>query len=293
VSTTEPHPLLPKLGRRVRQLRLAHGWTIKQAAERSGLSARFMTQLEAGQANIAIGRLAALADGFGIDLVDLLQSATSATALIQESEADALLRQNLRSRVANCPTDQLQPCLSAVESVLQRDTRNGFALIGMRGAGKSTVGPELSSVLALPFIELSTEIERLAGIRTGEIFALHGEEYYRKLAYDALAHIIASGRPVVVALPGGIVTDEASYNLALSRFTTVWLRAEAEDYFNRVLEQGDHRPMAGRQDAPTELKELLRLREPLYAQADLEVNTSELDVTDVVYEIVDHLSHLS
>ena len=291
MSNPDPHPLLPKLGRRVRQLRLARGWTIKQAAQNSGLSARFMTQLEAGQANIAVGRLAALADGFGTDLVDLLQSATSggATTPIHEGEADAQLRQTLRSRVANCPTDQLQPCLSAVESVLQRDTRNGFALVGMRGAGKSTVGPELSSVLALPFIELTTEIEKLAGIRTGEIFALHGEDYYRKLAYDALAKLIASGRPVVVALPGGIVSDEASYNLALSRFTTVWLRAEAEDYFNRVLAQGDHRPMAGRQDAPTELKELLRLREPLYAQAEMEVNTSNLEVNDVVYEIVDNL----
>lgn len=291
MADAAPHPLLPKLGRRVRQMRLARGWTLKQAAEKSGLSARFMTQLEAGQANIAIGRLAALADGFGADLVDLLQTATSgaAAAPIQESDADALLRQTLRSRIANCPTDQLQPCLSAVESVLQRDTRNGFALIGMRGAGKSTVGPELGSVLALPFIELTSEIERLAGIRTAEIFALHGEDYYRKLAYDALANLIASGRPVVVALPGGIVTDEASYNLALSRFTTVWLRAEAEDYFNRVLEQGDHRPMAGRQDAPAELKELLRMREPLYSRADLEVHTSEMDITDVVYEIIDNL----
>jgi len=288
-----PHPLLPKLGRRVRQHRLALGWTIKQAAERASLSPRFLTQLESGQANIAIGRLAALAEGFGIDLADLIQAASLGTASdvgVKEGGADAHLRQTLRARIAACPTNQLQACLGAVESVLQHDTRNGIALIGMRGAGKSTVGPELGSVLALPFLELNTQIEKLAGIRTAEIFSLHGEDYYQKLAYDALADLIASGRPVVVALPGGIVRDEATYNLALSRFTTVWLRADAEDYFNRVLEQGDHRPMAGRQDAPAELKELLRLREPLYAQSEMEVNTSNLDITDVVYEIVDQLS---
>ncbi|MBC8406253.1 MAG: helix-turn-helix domain-containing protein [Planctomycetes bacterium] len=292
MPTPAPHPLLPKLGRRVRQHRLALGWTIKQAAERAGLSPRFLTQLESGQANIAIGRLAALAEGFGIDLSNLIQAATLGTAsevVMREGEADAHLRQTLRTRIAACPTNQLQACLGAVESVLQHDTRNGIALIGMRGAGKSTVGPELGSVLALPFIELNTQIEELAGIRTAEIFSLHGEDYYQKLAYDALADLIASGRPVVVALPGGIVRDEATYNLALHRFTTVWLHADAEDHFNRVLEQGDHRPMAGRQNAPAELKQLLRLREPLYSKAEIKVQTSDLDIDEVVYEILDGL----
>jgi XRE family transcriptional regulator, aerobic/anaerobic benzoate catabolism transcriptional regulator len=147
------------------------------------------------------------------------------------------------------------------------------ALVGLRGAGKSTLGPPLARALGVPFRELDALIEEAAGLPLGQIFEIHGERYFRRLEREVLARLIASG-PAVIATGGGLVTDPETWGLVRATCTTVWLSAAPEDHYSRVLAQGDRRPMAGKADAMAELKALLTARKPLYGMADLSVDTS-------------------
>jgi XRE family aerobic/anaerobic benzoate catabolism transcriptional regulator len=232
---TDPTPrLLADLGARVRRTRTERGWTVREAAERSDLSLRFYGDLEAGRANIAIGRLAGVARALGVPLTSLLSE----------------------------------------ETAPKNGGRAAIALLGLRGAGKSTLGKLLARELGLRFVELDDAIAEAAGMSVAEVFALHGEAYYRRLALQALREILGAGRPVVVALPGGIVHDDEAFSLVRSRCTTAWLRARPQDHMDRVVRQGDRRPMADRPDAMAELRAILAAREPLYAQADVTLDTS-------------------
>lgn len=232
-----PNPsLLERIAKRVRARRSELGWTMAEAAKQSGLSARFYAQVESAEANIAIGRLDALATALQVPLVNLLQDHSLA------------------------PTER------------------GIALLGIRGSGKSTLGAMLAKSMGLEFLELDEAIESLAGLKLSEVFALHGESYYRRLGGEAIQQLISSGTPKVVALPGGIVLDEHVYALVENNFTTVWLRTEPEDCMARVLAQGDHRPMKGHADAMAELRNLLAAREPYYQRAALTLNTSISDL---------------
>jgi XRE family aerobic/anaerobic benzoate catabolism transcriptional regulator len=150
----------------------------------------------------------------------------------------------------------------------------GVALLGLRGAGKSTCGPKIANELGLPFVELNDKIQELAGLGTPEIFSLHGGGFYRKLAREALSHLATPDCPKVVALPGGLVEDEPSFSLTQRCFTTVWLKADPEQHWERVIQQGDSRPMAGLEAPMQELRGLLLIRESLYRLADLTVDTS-------------------
>lgn len=212
-----------------------------EAAGAASLSPRFYAQVEAAQANIAIGRLDALARAFQVPLVSLLQ------------EGDG-------TRMGGTAANAIPPL--------------GIALLGIRGSGKSTLGASLAGDLDLPFLELDTAIEARAGLALSELFALHGENYYRRLGGETIEQLIGEGTPHVVALPGGIVLDEYAFELVAKNFTTVWLRTEPEDCMNRVLAQGDHRPMQGHEDAMAELRKLLAAREPYYRRASLTLDTS-------------------
>lgn len=160
-----------------------------------------------------------------------------------------------------------------------------IALLGLRGAGKTTIGRRLARRLHVPFVELDRRIEEAAGLSLAEIFALHGEEYYRRLEREVLEAILAADRPVVLATGGGVVTSTDAYSLLRRRALTVWLRADPEDHWNRVVQQGDRRPMADHPQAMAELRRLLATREPLYAEADVQVETSGRDVEAVVQAI--------
>jgi XRE family aerobic/anaerobic benzoate catabolism transcriptional regulator len=150
------------------------------------------------------------------------------------------------------------------------------ALLGLRGAGKSTVGRRLARRLRVPFVELDRKVEEAAGLVLAEIFALHGEDYYRRLEKDTLTRLLEGGRPLVLACGGGLVTAHDTYALLRRRALTVWLRAQPEDHWNRVVQQGDRRPMADHPQAMGELRRLLRAREPLYSEAAFTVDTSKL-----------------
>jgi XRE family transcriptional regulator, aerobic/anaerobic benzoate catabolism transcriptional regulator len=235
---------LAGLAKRCRELRSEHGLTLRELAARSGLSPRFLVQVESGQGNISVRNLAHLARALG----------STPSALLAEPAGAA--------------------------------ERPFVALLGLRGSGKTTIGRRLARRMRLPFVELDRRIEESAGLSLAEIFALHGENYYRRLEKDALEQLLAEGRPAVLATGGGIVTSPDTYQLLRRRAATVWLRAQAEDYWNRVVQQGDRRPLDQHPRARTEFRRLLAVREPLYAQAAHIVDTSRLGVDAVVQAIL-------
>jgi XRE family transcriptional regulator, aerobic/anaerobic benzoate catabolism transcriptional regulator len=243
-----PDPLLMALAERTRTLRKHRGWTMRELAERSGLSLRFLMQIEGGRGNVSVRRLGDLARALECAPAELLSSVAPA-----------------RPRVI-------------------------VSLLGLRGAGKSTVGRRLARRLKRPFVELDRRVEEAAGLSLNEIFSFHGEEYYRKLEYDTLERLIREATPIVLAVGGGIVTSPQTFVLLRQHTVTVWLRARPADYWNRVVRQGDRRPMADHPQAMEALRTLLASREPLYSRALHTVDTSQLDVDKVVQE-VDRVIH--
>ena len=164
--------------------------------------------------------------------------------------------------------------------------RRIIALIGLRGAGKSTVGKSVAKKLGRPFVELDALIEEEAGLGLAEIFALHGESYYRRLERDVLSQLVAAERDTVLATGGSLATERPTFELLKGSAVTIWLKAKPEQHLERVAAQGDRRPMAGRADPLAELGTLLKDREPLYGEAEIVVDTSALTSQQVADEIL-------
>jgi XRE family transcriptional regulator, aerobic/anaerobic benzoate catabolism transcriptional regulator len=163
------------------------------------------------------------------------------------------------------------------------------ALLGLRGAGKTTVGRRLARRLKMPFLELDTLIAERARLELGEVFSLYGEEYYRRLEREVLTDILAAAKPSVMAVGGGLVTSEDTFEMLRRHAVTVWLRARPVDYWNRVVKQGDQRPMKEHPQAREALRDLVARREPLYRQADLVVDTADLTVAQTVNRVAEGL----
>ncbi len=194
----------------------------------------------------------------------------------------SLLRlENLAAALDTTPSELIRP---------DRPRSGVIALVGMRGAGKSTVGPLLAERLAVPFIEMDARIAEAAGLPLDQIFELHGERYYRRVELDTLRRVLEEGRPAVLAAAGGVVNEPASWDLLLDRCSVVWLKARPEAHWARVVAQGDRRPMANNPHAMEELRSMLAARERLYRRAHLTVDTSERTPEQVAEAIVSALA---
>ena len=258
---------LRMLGRRVRETRAMRGMTRKILSEASGLSQRYLAQVEAGEGNLSIIRLRQLAGAMGVPLADLLTEGS-------ERSADLALIIELLQRLA--PSDQAEArrLLLGRFGGEQPDRRQRIALIGLRGAGKSTLGTMLAKALGLPFVEVNREVEALSGFSLSEIFNLYGQAVFRRYERRALEAIIQRHDRVVIATGGSLVTEPGTFDLLLSECFTVWVKTSPEEHMARVVAQGDHRPMADNREAMDDLRQILSTRTALYAMADAEIDTT-------------------
>ena len=266
-ETGADEDFLARLGGKVRDARMRRGFTRKVLARDSAVSERYLAELEAGRGNISILLLRKVAGPLGLSLAELMR----------DNDEQALELTLIHEFLQRLPKQRL----ARVRAQLQRDFGGGsagrserLALIGLRGAGKSTLGEALAGELKVPFIELDREIEREAGTGLSEIFLLYGQQGYRRYEQRCLEKILESQARCVIATGGSIVSETATYDLLRSSCFTVWLKAKPEEHMSRVMEQGDLRPMAGNTQAMADLKRILQSRAALYGQADAVVDTS-------------------
>lgn len=262
---------LTALGERVRALRARRGLTRKTLAAAAEVSERHLANLEYGTGNASILILHQVANSLQCSLSELLGDMTT-------SNPEWLM---IREQLAHADEATIKRVRLSIDDILgasggQTRSRR-IALIGLRGAGKSTLGQRLADDLGYPFVEINREIEKLAGCGVNEIQALYGMNAYRRYERRALEAVIQSHPQAVIATPGGMVSDVATYNLLLSACTTVWLKAEPEDHMQRVIAQGDMRPMASSKEAMEDLKQILKGRAAFYSKADVIINTSVQD----------------
>lgn len=271
----EDAAFLAALGQRVRMLRARRGLTRKLLAAEAGVSERHLANLESGVGNASVLILRQVADALGSTVAEIVGDETAASAewlLIREllhGRGDADLAR-ARAALTNLFEDRRR----------DPDRMGRIALVGLRGAGKSTLGRMIASELDAPFVELSAEIEKLAGCPQSEIHDLYGATAYRRYELRALEGVIASHPKVVLATPGGIVSESQTLNLVLAKCFTVWLKASPEEHMRRVAAQGDLRPMAASREAMEDLKSILAGRIDFYAKADMAFDTSGMSLGD-------------
>jgi XRE family aerobic/anaerobic benzoate catabolism transcriptional regulator len=269
---------LRALGERVRDARARRGMSRKILAQDSGVSERYLAQLESGEGNVSVLLLRQIAQALSLPVTDLLREENG-----QPVELSLILQflQRLPPARLGAVREQLRQQFG--ESPSQR--RQRMALIGLRGAGKSTLGARLARELDVPFIELDREIEREAGTSLSEIFLLYGQAGYRRYERRALEKVLEGHERCVIATGGSIVSEPGTFDLLLSACYTVWLRAEPEEHMARVVAQGDTRPMAGNVEAMDDLRRILAGRGVLYGQADAVVDTAGRTVEQSLKEL--------
>jgi XRE family transcriptional regulator, aerobic/anaerobic benzoate catabolism transcriptional regulator len=267
-----PHSLadgyLCRLGQRVREERARRGMTRKILARDSGLSERYLAQLEGGKGNVSIKLLRRVSDALNLPLA----------RLVGEDPHDPAELRPIIELLRRLPPDRLAEARSLLDTHFRMPERQArhrrIALIGLRGAGKSTLGSRLATQLDLPFIELDAEIERDFGLSLTEIFALSGQSAYRRSERRALEGVLERHPGFVLAAGGSIVAEPETYEELLLRCFTIWITASPEEHMNRVIAQGDFRPMADNKEAMVDLERILAARTPLYARADAVVETA-------------------
>ncbi len=269
----EKNPFLISLGRRVSALRARRGMTRKALAAAAGVSERHLANMEYGLGNASVLVLLQVAGALQCPLGELIGDVTT-------SSPEWLM---IREMLEHCDDATLQRVRVAIGELLGKGGGNAalssrVALIGLRGAGKTTLGQQLAEDLGFPFVELSREIEKFAGCSVSEIQGLYGVNAYRRYERRALEEAIQIYPEAVIATPGGLVSDPASFNLLLAHCTTVWLQADPEDHMRRVTAQGDLRPISASGEAMEDLKGILAGRAPFYAKAQLRLNTSQQDL---------------
>jgi XRE family aerobic/anaerobic benzoate catabolism transcriptional regulator len=282
-KSADDNEFLSSLGHRVRDRRQQLGLTRRELSLASGLSERYLAQLESGAGNISILLIRKVASALDCDLESLLSG----------QERDAGIDQAMRV-LRGLSASHRQ---AAIEALVRRYGDGGarragrIALIGLRGAGKSTLGRLLAARLHIRFVELDEAIERELGASLENIFSLYGQQTYRDAERRVLQTLTARSEPMVIATGGSVVLEEATYALLRERCFTVWLKASAAEHMDRVIAQGDLRPMKGRAQAMAELRAILAQRDPLYAMADAVVDTSGATVEASLVALASALAH--
>jgi len=257
------------LGQRVRRIRAIRGMSRKVLAQVSGISERYIAQLEGGMGNVSIVLLRRIAAAVSMPVEDLVMDASDDWAAIRR-----MLRSAAPERIARARQILAGQGLP-LDSHPQPIPPDRIALVGLRGAGKSTLGEIVASRLGWKFLELNRQIERSLGLSVTEIYKLYGQDGYRRLELATLREIVASKTgPLLLATGGGIVAEPLSYELLLSSFHTIWVKTSPDEHMNRVRDQGDLRPMANDSTAMQELVTILTNREPLYSRAETVVDTA-------------------
>jgi XRE family aerobic/anaerobic benzoate catabolism transcriptional regulator len=255
------------LGARVRELRSLRGMTRKAVAREADVSERHLAQLELGEGNVSIVLLRRIVTALNVTLEDLF--APKAPIPDEKRMIGELLER--------LPSHRLQETLQRLTHELadnEKSRRSRIALIGLRGAGKSTLGAKLSRDLNIPFLELDREIQKDAGMGLAEIFSLYGQAGYRRIEKRTLERVLKQHRRAVLSIGGGVVSEKGTYDRLLSNCLTVWVKANPEDHMSRVIAQGDFRVMGDNNEAMDDLRRILEAREPLYRRADIHLETS-------------------
>jgi len=261
--------MLNALGERVRTLRTERGWSQRALCALAGLSPRYLVQLESGQANVSLNRLAPLAEALEVSLVSLLAGLGPVRDPVDR----------IASATRDLDPERQLELLKAIDSAPAK-----VALIGLRGAGKTTIGRAAARLLGCPFILLDDLVQERAGMSLAEIFEFHGADRYRELCVDALKDVLDE-EPGVLEVGGSVVQDPHAWELLDRNSRVIWLQATPEEHLQRVIAQGDLRPMEGRGDALGELRAILRDREPLYARAEIHIDTDATGVEEAVARV--------
>lgn len=255
------------LGKRVRELRDLRGMSRKLLARESKVSERYLGHLETGEGNISVTLLRRIATALSVTLNELLIP----------GEQDTVERRLIRRFLEQLPVHRMEDVIFRMMRDFGHEEslrRKRIALIGLRGAGKSTLGALLAKAINIPLVELNREVVRETGLPVSEVIALYGQAGYRRIEHRVLERVIADNDRAVIVAGGGVVVDDEAFKLLLANCYTVWLKAQPEEHMARVLAQGDLRPMSGNEEAMEDLKRILAARESSYRKADAVVDTS-------------------
>ena len=269
--------LISCVGERVRKARERKGMPRRVLSEMSGVSPRYLAQLEAGEGNISIGLLQRVASALDHPIEWLIGKDDLST-----TNTDRV------SELFSGATADVQGTVMRILTAAPRATKRAqrICLVGLRGAGKSTLGALAGQRLDIPFVELNREIEEQSGMPVDEVIALYGQEGYRKLEAQALGRVIATHESLILAVAGGIVADPVTFGTLLAHFHTIWVKTSPEEHMKRVRAQGDERPMAGNPEAMEQLKSILTSREALYEQAKAQLDTSGQTVDQSITQLL-------
>ncbi|MDE1183834.1 helix-turn-helix transcriptional regulator [Paraburkholderia sp.] len=281
----ERDPFLTAMGERVRLLRARRGMTRKTLALETGLSERHLANLESGVGNASVLVLRQIATTLNCSLAEVTGDETT-------SSAEWLLIRELLQGRDQAALQRARVALAEMFAQVPRDPhrKDRIALIGLRGAGKSTLGRMLAQERKVPFVELTRVIEQMAGCPPSEIHSLYGASAYRRYEQRAMEAVIAEHECAVIASPGGLVSEAGTFNTLLAHCYTVWLQATPEEHMRRVVAQGDMRPMSGNKEAMDDLKRILAGRSELYGRADMSFDTSEQTLADAYLQLRDRLA---